>query len=239
MKSYKKWFYLIATCCIITLVLIYNYSNIDKLFSYGTNKLEDENINKEYKECKNRLDSLEPNEPINIDSCPIYNLSLPSNIQPASEVIEKGKDIPLQFAYNDMNWKRPAYKTYWHTTPTGGRWSYVPTRVRYALHRIFTTVPTASIYYDFAHNLGIVEESKDFDFDHTNINQIVMVAMNSNVKKVVMLDNQVIVIVEPRRKGLQALIIPKNIIQPSNIDEAIVFQMVTPDGYEIDYSLFK
>jgi len=239
MRSYKKLFYLVATCFITTFVLLFSYSNINKAFSYGTDESKNENIYKEYKKCKNRLNSLEPEKPIDIESWPIYELSFPTNIQPISEVMEKGKELSLQFAYNDLNWKRPAYKSYWHSSPDGGRWSYVPQRVHYSYHRIFVTVPTASIYYDFEHNLGIAEESRNFNFDYTNIHQFVLVAMQSNVKKIVTLGNQVVVVVEPRRTGLQALIIPESMIQPSNKEEATIFQMVTPDGYEIDYSLIK
>lgn len=239
MKSCKKITYLIIACFIVIFAIAFNYSTINNLLSYGTDEPKDADINKEYKECRNRLESLEPDEAKNIDSWPIYDTSLTSNTQPVLDVMEVGKEIALEFAYNDLDWKRPAYKTYWHTTPSGGRWSSVPIRVNYALHRIFATYPTASIYYDFVHNLGISEESDNFDFDYTNIDQIVLVAMQSNIKKIVTLGNQVIVMVEPRRTGLQVIAIPEDIVQPSKKDEATIFQMVTPDGYEIDYSLLK
>lgn len=243
MRSHKKNTFIIISSFVIASIFLFN-SNIKPQISYGADTfkdLPDNQIDESLKKCKWYLDSLEPEKPVNIDSTPIYDIPLPSNTKPISEVIEKGKDIPLQFAYNDLNWKRPVYKTYWHTGPCsgGGRWSYVPERVNYALHRIFTTYPTASIYYDFVHNLGISDESDKFDFDYTNIDQIVLVAMQSNVKKIVTLDNQVILIVEPKRNGLQTLIIPKDTIQPSNKDEATIFQMVTPEGYEIDYSLIN
>jgi hypothetical protein len=61
--------------------------------------------------------------------------------------------------------------------------------------------------------------------------------MKSNVQKIVILNNQVIVVVEPTRNGLQVLTIPDELIQPTNKNEPIIYQMVTPEGYEIDYSL--
>lgn len=239
MKSYKKITYIIIVCFVIISALVFSYSNINNLLSYGTEKSKDEDMVKKYTQCKNRLHSLEPDEAKNIDSWPIYGTSLPSNVLPVSEVLKRGKEIPLKFAYNDLNWQRPAYKSYWHTTPNGGRWSYVPIRINYALHRIFATYPTASIYYDFVHDLGINEESRNFDFDYTDINQIVLVAMQSNIKKIITLGNQVIIIVEPMRSGLQVVAIPENIIQPSEKEEATIFQMITPDGYEIDYCLLN
>ncbi|WFD10598.1 hypothetical protein [Tepidibacter hydrothermalis] len=243
MRLHKKNIFIIISSFIIASFFLFN-SNIKSQISYGTDTFKDNpdnQIDESLKECKWCLDSLEPEKPLDIDSTPIYNIPLPSNMKPISEVIGKGKNIPLQFAYNDLNWTRPVYKTYWHTGPSGngGRWSYVPERINYALHRIFTTYPTASIYYDFVHNLGISDESDKFDFDYANIDQVVLVAMQSNVKKIVTLDNQVIVIVEPKRNGLQTLVIPKNTVQPSSKDEATIFQMVTPEGYEIDYSLIN
>lgn len=195
-------------------------------------------MSKEYQECKNRLKALEPKEAINIDSWPIYNIPFPPNVQPVSAVINLGNEIPLEFAYNNLEWQRPAYKFYWHTVPAGGRFSYMPNRVNYSLHRIFASYPTASIMYDLEGNIGIMEESKDFDYDISNINQIVLIALQSDIKKVITLDNQIIVIVEPSRSGLQVITIPDDMIQPSNKDEAIMIQMITPDGFEIDYFLF-
>lgn len=236
MTTYKKYLSLIITSVIIVVGILLNYSNGDKIPCYGN---RDKTIIEECNECTNRLSALEPEEPINIDSYPIYNLPFPTQTYPISEVLQKGKEIPLQFAFNNLNWKRPVYKFYWHTVPAGGRFSYVPDRVNYALHRIFATYPTASILFDLEGNLGIVEESKDFEYDISNIDQILLITMQSNIRKVVTLGNQVIVIVEPRRTGLQVLIIPENTIQPSNKDEATIFQMITPDGYEIDYFLMQ
>jgi len=218
---------------LIVIICVFVFIN---QISYGDDKIKDKPLTPN-KECENRLSSLEPPEGTNIDSSPIYDIPLPTNGKPIFEVIRKGKEIPLQFAYNNLNWKRPAYKEYWHTSPYGGRWSYVPNRINYALHRIFTSTPTASISYDFEHDLGIVDESDKFNIDISNIHQIVLAAMQSDVKKIITLGNQVIVVVEPRRNGLQVLTIPEKLITPSNKEEAVIFHMVTPDGYEIDYSL--
>jgi hypothetical protein len=40
---------------------------------------------------------------------------MPSKTVPIDEVIAKGQEIPLDFIYNDPNWKRKAYKEYWHS----------------------------------------------------------------------------------------------------------------------------
>ena len=100
---------------------------------------------------------IEPETPRNIDDPPFGELTSPTKTVSVNEVIQSGTEIPLQFAYNNPEWKRQAYKSYWHSSI--GRWSYVPNRIHYAMHRFFVTYPTASVFYDFIHDLGIAEES--------------------------------------------------------------------------------
>lgn len=185
-----------------------------------------------------RLKQLEPEQPIDIKSKPIANIPLPSKVFSISDVIKKGNDVKIDFVYNDPNWNRPAYKSYWHSTVSGGRWSYVPNRINYSLHDIFTIYATASIYYDFAHNLGIWDESESFNWDGSKtLENIMLVTMNSNIKKIVTYGNQVVVIVEPARRGLQVFAIPNDVLKPVDKKSSIMFQLVTPDKYELDYSL--
>ncbi len=180
--------------------------------------------------------ALEPQTPINIDDPPFYSTPLPPNEVPIQEVIEQGEDIPVEFIYNNPNWERQAYKEYWHSKY--GRWSYVPNRIHYAMHRIFSTYVTASIYYDFVHDLGIAEEVNDFvhyqsttPYDHIQI-----VVMNTLVDKIMTFENQIVIIGKPQRTGLQALIIPTKLIQPIENNDDLLIQLVTPDGYEIDHT---
>ena len=87
---------------------------------------------------------IEPETPRNIDDPPFGELPSPTETASANEVIQSGTEIPLQFAYDNPEWKRQAYKSYWHSST--GRWSYVPNRIHYAMHQIFVTYPTASIF---------------------------------------------------------------------------------------------
>lgn len=178
---------------------------------------------------------IEPKTPQNIDDPPFYALPLPEQTVPVTEVMKNGKEIPLQFAYDDLNWKRQAYKDYWDSSV--GRWSYVPSRIHYAMHRLFVTYPTASIYYDFIHDLGIAEESSSFQIPSQKpYDNIVLVAMQTKVEKIVTLGNQVVVIGRPSLTGLQVLLIPVSDLKPNNPNESILFQLVTHEGDEIDYA---
>lgn len=187
-----------------------------------------------------RLNRLEPKAPVNIDDPPWSGETFPSKKYPVSEIIKKGTEIPLESVYNNSEWKRQAYKSYWHSTVSGGRWSYVPVRMHYAMHRLFTVYPTASIYYDFIHDLGIEKESSNFKQKHNEpFKYIKTVIMLAQVQKILAYGNQVIIIAKPQRTGLQAYDIPVNMLKPENTKENILFQLVTTEGDEIDYSLIN
>lgn len=179
---------------------------------------------------------IEPETPKNIDDSS-FGIPYPTKTVPVSEVMENGKEIPLQFAYNNPDWQRQMYKEYWHSSY--GRWSYIPNRIHYAMHRIFVTYPTASVFYDFTHNLGIWDENDDFQImssTSTPFENMVLVVMQTKVDKIVTLGNQVVVIGRPSLNGLQVLLIPTQDLNPYDPKESILFQLVTPEGDEIDYT---
>lgn len=218
------------------IILNYNNSTIETYSQHSDNILS------------NRLERLEPIEPVNIDDPPFYyrnhfytQQTLPSKTFPISEVFSSGSEIPLQFIYNNLEWKRQAYKDYWHSTVSGGRWSYVPDRIHYAMHRIFSTYPTSSIYYDFRNNLGIWDESLDFDISYTKslstpYDFIHLVIMQTDVQKVILYGNQIVIVGKPQLTGLQSIIIPTKDINPINDDKNLLIQLVTPEGDIIDYT---
>ncbi len=176
---------------------------------------------------------IEPPTPQDIDDPPFHEPPLPSQQLPVSEVLEKGEDIPLQFAYNDPDWKRQAYKSYWHSST--GRWSYVPSLLHYAMHRLFVTYPTASIFYDFIHELGIAEESDSFTMPSDSpFENIILLVMQTKVEKIVALGNQVVVVGRPSLTGLQALLIPVKELKPNDTNESILFELATSEGDAFD-----
>lgn len=111
-----------------------------------------------------------------------------------------------------------------------------PDRIHYAMHRIFVTYPTASVFYDFIHDLGIAEESNQFQIPtRSPYENIVLVIMQTKVEKIVTLGNQVVVVGKQALTGLQVLLIPVKDLKPYNTNESILFQLVTDGGDEIDY----
>lgn len=112
-------------------------------------------------------------------------------------------------------------------------------RPHYAQHQIFTTFPTASVYYDFVHNLGIVEETKFLNLKYNKpYEKILVVVMQAQIKEIITKGNQVLIKVEPKRAGLEILTIYTNNIKPINSIKTILFQLATING-ELDYALIK
>ncbi|MFD2445449.1 hypothetical protein ACFSO7_15900 [Bacillus sp. CGMCC 1.16607] len=108
-------------------------------------QLEKEKIELEehIEKLKQRLKQLEPPKPITILDSPFpfeqgVEQIYPTDVVPISEVFKQGKKIAFKVIKSEMSYKRPIYEEHWHSTFWGGRWSYVPSRIHYALHRMFT-----------------------------------------------------------------------------------------------------
>ncbi|MDQ0899332.1 hypothetical protein [Paenibacillus sp. V4I7] len=191
-----------------------------------------------------RLKRLEPDEPKDIADPPFGQRAFPSKLKSPQELIRNGKQLPYKVLLDKPDWERPAYKSYWHSS-VSGRWSYVPNRLHYAQHRLFTT-PTAALsnYYDFVHNLGLSEElinvkSQPQDADRERfIGQIMVVVMQAKIEKVLTSGNQVVIVARPQINGVQALTVNKVDMKLDNPKEAVLFQLVTPESDEIDFSLY-
>ena len=63
--------------------------------------------------------------------------TFPIKYRATSKVIENGTKIPFEVIANKTDYKRPAYEEHFRYDTTG-RWSYIPNRIHYALHRLFT-----------------------------------------------------------------------------------------------------
>ncbi|MGY4761243.1 hypothetical protein ACVNS2_16785 [Paenibacillus caseinilyticus] len=94
------------------------------------------------KELKERLKRLEPETPKDIND---DDIQFPSKLmKEPSEMIQSGEKLPYKIIMDNPQWERPLYKSEWHSTYSGGRWSYVPLRLKFAQHRIFAA-PTATL----------------------------------------------------------------------------------------------
>lgn len=203
---------------------------------YQADEMVKVNKEKTFEDISHRINRLEPLIPDDIKDTLAQETHLPSSVENVSQALKKGKTAKYRLIYQDLYWQREAYKAYWHSTK-GGKWSYMPDRLTYGLHKIFTTYPTYNVYQDFIYELGIKEEASQFNLQTSKqVNEMIIVVMKGRVKGIKAYNNQVLVICEPTRIGLEVLSIPIKEFGNINPEEPILTQMVTPDGYEIDYS---
>lgn len=149
--------YVLKISMSVLLTFLVSTSYAQGLSTSHSNDPEDEN--KRVEDLEKRLQQLEPPKPTTIVTLPWEietEKHYPSNTIPISEVMEKGTKIHFNVIKNDSNYKRPVYEEHWHSTYRGGRWSYVPMRIQYALHRLFTTYDIRiSGELNFKQNVGI------------------------------------------------------------------------------------
>ncbi len=81
---------------------------------------------KEETNLKKRIMSLEPETPVDIYNASINPRPYPSKLILPQKVIRTGQKLPYMVLLKKSDWMRPVYKSYWHSTVSGGRWSYVP-----------------------------------------------------------------------------------------------------------------
>jgi hypothetical protein len=181
-----------------------------------------------------RLEKLEPLEPIDMEDPPWGEEVFPSKVLPIADIPDKKNKIPFRVIVDKPNYDRKAYKKLWHSTEGGGRLSYIPSRIHYALHRLFTNYDIGlSNWYSFELNMGfsipMFQNEKNLD--------MYIVAFQTEVIDVYTKGNQVIVIGKPKRNGVQVITIKTRNIVPVNKEEPLLVQLATQAGNEIDYSL--
>ncbi|WCF11372.1 hypothetical protein NDS46_14960 [Paenibacillus thiaminolyticus] len=180
-----------------------------------------------------QLENLEPASPVTLPNPPFQQSQPPENLLPISDVLKKGKPIAYDVIADLPQWNRPSYLPYWHSTY--GRWSYVPNRIHFAKHRLFTSPTNASVLYDFTHNVGIVKEMENAYHSLTalQLDKILVVVMNTDVKNMRYRNQQVVIEGKPVHSGLKIVTIDN----PAP-GKPIYFQLSTSAGDEIDYSIF-
>ncbi|WP_227940258.1 hypothetical protein [Alkalihalobacillus deserti] len=223
-------------CILFSMVSIFSAP----LVSSANNETVEQLKNK-VTELSRRLEQLEPENPKKIFHSE-FHPSFPSKVFSINEVIKTGEEIPFEVGIDRPEWKRPVYVENWHSKFWGGRWSNVPSNLHKAMHRMFIGFQSAGIWFDLGHSLGIEEELKNPTnpkaFFEEKVNEkMVIVLMQSEVKKVIRKGNQVVLISEPKRNGLQVITLRYDEVAPSKPDKYTLFKLVTPDGYEYDYTL--
>ncbi|MDQ8738702.1 hypothetical protein [Paenibacillus sp. LHD-38] len=227
--------YMITISILLTFSVFFSSSYAQGLPKSHAN--DSEEVNKRVEELEKRLKQLEPTEPTSITNSQEEveaEKYYPSDTIPIPEIMDKGTKIRFKVIKNDPNYKRPVYEEHWHSTYWGGRWSYVPMRIHYALHRLFTTYDIGiSGELNFKKNVGI-----DFPmFQNKTDLDLYIVVFQMTVTDIYTKGNQVIVVGTPERNGVQVLTIKTGDLYPSDLKKLLLIQLATPLGYELDYSL--
>lgn len=159
-----------------------------------------------------------------------YKPVLDYRVYSLKEVIQKGEKLNFDIVHSDPEYYRPVYDPGWKGCYYRS-WIYIPYKVSEARHRLFTYYGGLSTIYDFEGSLGF-EKSVAVDY-HSNINFLVY---KFAVRKVTMLDHQIVLTGEPSSTGVQVVAVKLSDVLPKGVDEKdLLFQLSTPGGYEIDY----
>jgi len=182
-----------------------------------------------------RIDRLEPRVPTTIVRLPVEAEAeklAPRDAVPISEVLRRGKEIPFRIVKHDPNFVRPVYLWEWHSR--FGRWSYMPSRVHYALHRLFAAYDFGlSALYQLQGDLGVAFPT----FQHETNLDLYLIAFQTEVRGAYTLGNQIVLVGSPKRTGVQVVTVKTGDLQPSDKGKLLLAQLATAGGEEIDYAL--
>jgi hypothetical protein len=185
-----------------------------------------------------RLRQLEPPEPSSLQALPgepELERHGPRSALPLPDVIRSGaSSIPFRVIHDDPDYRRPVYEEHWHSTYWGGRWSYMPSRVHHALHRLFATYDIGlSGELEFKSNVGVqfpmFQNETDLD--------LYLVVFQTAIQNVYSIGNQIVVVGKPRRTGVEVITVKTRPIRPSERDRLLLIQLATSTGDELDYAL--
>lgn len=195
------------------------------------------------KTCEEKLNLLEPSKPKTIYDYELLsdrNLStFKEKVLPISLVQKNGIEIPFVTVYKNLDWQRPAYVPAWHSS--SWRWSYIPTNMAYQQHIVYSYLGGASWWYDLSNYLAlpsgtdVASPIHKYAFTIKYPYVVRLIVFKFNITSIKYYKNQILVFGEPLRKGLTIVDFDtKNIPNSKKL-----LQLVTLDGYELDYLILQ
>lgn len=154
---------------------------------------------------------------------------------PIHDVLSKGRGVAFNNDYTDECYKRPMYNSGWRDFYFRG-WLDIDAKVEDAHHRLFVFLYGGSSNFDFGGNQGIGELGVVVDY-HRYINFLIY---NFHVTDVKVFKNQVAIVGEPRRQGIEVVSILQDHLLEEGVDKKhLLFQLSTPKGYGIDDIVYQ
>jgi len=204
---------------------------------------ETEKLVRENKALQNRLALLEPAEPVKIVSTD--RALSPGTGIPVLAILAEGAPVPFNTLFDDRDWVRPDYVPYWHSLQ--GKGGSVPDLIHNSRRRLFVTPATEILWNETVYHSGIQDPANKIKLPVVNGNpgnSLIIVTFNHQVTDIFIRHSQVVLLGVPSRHGIQILSVRVKDLVPSISGEVLarnsggkyIFQLVTPDGYEIDYA---
>lgn len=208
-----------------------------------TKMTETEKLVRENQNLRERLARLEPLTPVKIVTADKPSAAIETH--PVLNVMAEGTMVPYEDVFKDSSWVRPDYEPYWHSNQ--GQCSSLPDHIHTSYHRIFITPGTPELWDETMNQCGVSELKDKINipvYENKPEDTIVVVAIQHQISDVITLQNQVLLVGTPSRTGLQVLSINKRDLiggisgelPALNNSQEFLFQMVTPEGYEVDYN---
>lgn len=148
----------------------------------------------------------------------------------ASEVLTKGRNLEYITVFSDEDYLRPIYSSSWKQAYFRG-WLYLPNKVMYSRHTLFTYTGGPSNIFDIEGELGFYPNISIDTQNHYNF-----LIYNFDLQNVTQLENQIIISGITVKKGVQIISIKaEDVTVGTDNPQNIIVQLCTPSGYEIDY----
>jgi len=182
-----------------------------------------------------RLRAIEPVEPQTITESyrdeKISEYLAEHETIPVEKILNEGKPIPFEVLTTNDTWKRPYYSKNWHSTFMDGKFSSIQTITFLATHDYYILYGGASETSTLLNGIGLPIEATEIKRPGQGVG---ILSLNSRVKEIKLLDQQLLVVVEPQLKGFQTIWVKFSDMEIDNDRKPFFIQYVTPEGYLLE-----
>ncbi|ACL75808.1 hypothetical protein [Ruminiclostridium cellulolyticum] len=148
----------------------------------------------------------------------------------AANVQNSGNSLLYTTIYCDEDYLRPIYVNSWKQAYYRG-WLYLPRKIIYARHNLFTYSGNSANIFDIEGELGFYP-----NISMDNENNINFLIYNFDLENAIKYNNRIVFYGKPVRKGVQIVAIKKEDLDNYNESNGTIgVQLCTPAGYELDY----
>jgi len=193
-----------------------------------------------------RLRAIEPIEPKTITESyrdeKIAEYLAEHETIPVQKILDEGKAIPFEVLTTNDTWKRPYYSKNWHSTFMDGKFSSIQNITFLATHDYYILYGGASETSSLLNGLELPIEATETKYPGQGVS---ILSLNSKVKEIKLLDQQMLVIVEPQLTGFQTIwvkfsdmeIEPESYLLEQNERKSFFIQYITPEGYLLEQNV--